>query len=481
MSGDANPVPRFAVVGHPNKGKSSIVATLAEDDQVEISPLPGTTRSANRYPLRVDDAVLYELFDTPGFQRPRQTLAWLQAQQPAADQRPATVAAFVAAHRGDPQFHDECALLEPLLDGAGVLYVVDGSRPYGAEYEAEMEILRWTGRPGMALINLIGSGDHLLAWRQALTQYFSIVRVFDARQADFAARLSLLRGFAELDERWRPALERAVTLLQADRDQRHQQAAAVIARLLGDVLSLQLRQRLAAEAPEAPAKDRLLDRLLSRIRQEERQARRQVEGIYRHTRLQREEAEATLLDLELFSGESWQMFGLSRRQLITTGATSGALAGGGVDLMLGGASLLLGSGIGALIGGAGAAFGGRRLAERLAKTRVLGLPLGGRELVLGPIQDANFPWVMLGRALVHQRLVAERNHAHREALVLSAEQGRSLMDGLDHQTRRAFIGVFDRIRRAQAFDSSDIERLTALVFACLQQPGLQMSTSTQAE
>ena len=39
-------VPRFAVVGHPNKGKSSIVATLAEDDAVQISPLPGTTAAS---------------------------------------------------------------------------------------------------------------------------------------------------------------------------------------------------------------------------------------------------------------------------------------------------------------------------------------------------------------------------------------------------------------------------------------------------
>ena len=29
--------PRFAVVGHPNKGKSSIVAALAQNDAVAIS------------------------------------------------------------------------------------------------------------------------------------------------------------------------------------------------------------------------------------------------------------------------------------------------------------------------------------------------------------------------------------------------------------------------------------------------------------
>ena len=36
--------PLFAIVGHPNKGKSSIVSTLAQDESVTISPIPGTTR-----------------------------------------------------------------------------------------------------------------------------------------------------------------------------------------------------------------------------------------------------------------------------------------------------------------------------------------------------------------------------------------------------------------------------------------------------
>ena len=61
--------PRFAIVGHPNKGKSSIVATLAEDNEVAISDTPGTTTQSRAYPLRIDGEVLYELVDTPGFQR----------------------------------------------------------------------------------------------------------------------------------------------------------------------------------------------------------------------------------------------------------------------------------------------------------------------------------------------------------------------------------------------------------------------------
>ena len=71
-------VPAFAVVGHPNKGKSSIVSTLASDDSVSISPEPGTTTQCRRFPMTVDGEELYALVDTPGFQRARRALDWMR-------------------------------------------------------------------------------------------------------------------------------------------------------------------------------------------------------------------------------------------------------------------------------------------------------------------------------------------------------------------------------------------------------------------
>ena len=90
-------IPTFAVVGHPNKGKSSIVATLAEDDHVAIGVAPGTTREAHRYAFEIDGETQYVLVDTPGFQRPRAVLDWLEAHATSASERPACVARFVAA------------------------------------------------------------------------------------------------------------------------------------------------------------------------------------------------------------------------------------------------------------------------------------------------------------------------------------------------------------------------------------------------
>jgi hypothetical protein len=237
--------PTFAVVGHPNKGKSSIVATLAEDERVAISNSPGTTRQANAHSMRMDGQVLYVLVDTPGFQRARAVLDWLEARATSASERPALVAEFVREHESDERFHDECELLKPILAGAGILYVVDGAKPYGREYELEMQILQWTGSPRMALINMIGSDDYSLQWRQALDQYFSIVRSFDAMNADFDNRIGVLRAFAELDERWREPLERTVVVLSEERARRRQRSAREIASFISEALSISERESLA--------------------------------------------------------------------------------------------------------------------------------------------------------------------------------------------------------------------------------------------
>ena len=134
--------PVFAVVGHPNKGKSSIVSTIAQNDNIAISPRSGTTRDTQRYDISIGTAG-YTLVDTPGFQRPSRALAWLQEHAPSADRRPDAIRQFIADPQCRQQFPEEVMLLKPIMEGAAILYVVDGSRPYGTEYEAEMEILRW--------------------------------------------------------------------------------------------------------------------------------------------------------------------------------------------------------------------------------------------------------------------------------------------------------------------------------------------------
>jgi len=74
-------IPKFTVVGRGNKGKSSIVSALAEDDSVVIEKGAGTTENCCEFPVRVDDKVQIILIDTPGFNEAPEVLGWMRAMR----------------------------------------------------------------------------------------------------------------------------------------------------------------------------------------------------------------------------------------------------------------------------------------------------------------------------------------------------------------------------------------------------------------
>jgi len=438
-------LPVFAVVGHPNKGKSSIVATLARDDSVLVAPDPGTTTKSRSYPLRIDGQLLYTLVDTPGFQRPRRALAWMKQHATSVVKRPQVVRAFVQTHQPRGEFPDECELLHPLIEGAGILYVIDGSRPYGQEYEAEMEILRWTGQPSMALINPIADESHVEEWTVALGQYFKVVRVFDAVTAEFDKRLELLRAFGQLQQRWSAALDRAVASLEADRARRYTRSARAIAELLVDMMTTNVIKKLPARTDPAPHRDALAKAFQDRLRKRERAGRQTIERIYGHYQIKRSESAMDLIDQDLFSQQSWLLWGLSRRQLLATGVASGAVIGGGLDVSVGGTSFLFGTVVGAAVGGASAWLS----YNRIINVKVLGLPLGGVELRAGPIGNKNFPYVVVGRALYHHRLVSGRTHAQREDLSVDHSASIGGSSAFSDAQRLDLERCFTKLRRSR--------------------------------
>lgn len=452
--------PVFAIVGHPNKGKSSLVSTLSEDTSVAISPIPGTTVDNRCYPLVVDGETLYELIDTPGFQRARAAWEWIQHHANSAMDRADTVRRFVETHRDDTRYTAECNLLTPILAGAGILYVVDGSRPFGEDYQAEMEILRWTGQPSLALINMIGDNDYTEQWHRALGQYFRIVRVFNAVLADFDHRVQLLTAFGEIREQWRPALDNAVRILRDEQAQRRTLAARLIAEMLARMMTHVRRRKPSPTAPIEDLRTTLLAAYKNDLAVMEQRCREQVQQLYQHRSLERHgESHESLLQLlgdDLFSNQTWVLFGLTRQQLVATGALGGAAAGGIIDIATHGTSLLLGSGIGALAGSVSAWLS----SDRIANFKVMGLPLGGEEVSIGPMKNINFPYVALSRALLHQGLIERRTHAQRGPLMIGTQPAPQLAE---ISVRKPFEKLFKKLRKQETGQGALIASLAARI------------------
>jgi GTP-binding protein EngB required for normal cell division len=439
--------PRFAVVGHPNKGKSSIVSSLALDGSIQIGNTPGTTQVKRGFPLQIDGEIVYELFDTPGFQRARRAFAWLEEHgDVSADKRVDVVRQFVFQHKENNQFRDEVELLEPILEGAGIIYVVDASKPYGAEYEVEMEILRWCGQPSMAILNLIGEEDYREEWTRALGQYFRMVRTYNPMTAGHEEHVQLLESMAQLKEEWTKPIKKAISALDKLQEQKIESTVITLSDYMLEVLSFVHKQNIYGEELSPQEEEQGKRKYREKIVNYEIHERHAIEKIWRHSNIQKQDNALVLDDVGLFSEESVSIFGLSQKELILTGASAGAITGAGIDLLTAGHSLFLGSILGGVVGGVGAMFG----FDNLYEVKVLGQTLGKRELTIGPMQNLNFPYVLLGRSLYHASVIAKRSHAKRDELSLDSESFTGKI--IDSDMRKELEKIHTKTRKAEELD-----------------------------
>jgi hypothetical protein len=440
---------KLAVVGCVNMGKSSIVASLVEDDGVLIDAKAGSTVQNAHYEMNLDrcseaGASSFTLVDTPGFQNARRALAWIESYKAERESEHCTptgaVAAFLEQQSSNPAFKHECELLRPIVEeAAGVLYVVNGQQPYLARYEAEMRILAMTGAARMGVVNLVrGQSVYLEQWEEAIRPWFKVVR-FDAHHCGFSERMALLNSFKGVDDRWSGVLDAALVSIERDWRGRAERAAEAIAVMIREILCAEESEPMSQN--RSLQEQRLKDRLLSRLPQMERRCREQVQQLYRHGELHCEaEVEIAALKFELLDREGWQLLGLSRTQLASVGSVAGALTGGVVDLGVGGASFLTGTLVGAVLGGVGALWGG----GSLARVKVLGQALGGELLRVDVGESLEFAFVILDRALLHWRLVSQRAHARRDTMVLS---GQGVVSALEPQCRKRLARSFKALWR----------------------------------
>jgi small GTP-binding protein len=400
----------FVVVGRVNKGKSSIVATLAEEETVPISDEPGTTTESRAYSVEVDGQVLFTLVDTPGFQDAPAALEQIRKLRTDASVSDAAVRSFVDTYRTTREFAEETRLLKPILKGGRILYVVDGTVPYSSDYEAEMEILRWTGQPRMALVNRIGTGNHLEEWKKALGQYFSIVREFDANRAGFDDRIRLLESFRELDDGARASLDRAVATLRVEQQRRRREAARLISSLLIAALTQRVELQLKPGEHEKDRHAEALEKLQNQLRDAERKAHGQIFELYRFRRVKSAELNFTELKEDLFAEKTWKELGLTHGQLFVAGTLGGAAVGLMIDLAAGGHTFLLPSVIGGVVGGTTALVrSGKKLGSGWKIVEHL---MGGARVVrYGPLGKDNLPWILLDRALIYYRAISTRAHS----------------------------------------------------------------------
>ncbi|NLC70876.1 MAG: GTPase/DUF3482 domain-containing protein [Desulfuromonadaceae bacterium] len=459
---------RFAVVGHPNEGKSSVVSTLAEDDTVPVGPFPGETRSCHVYPVIVDGRPIVEFIDTPGFQNPRHTLAWLE-ECGIRDEE--AVKAFRIAHQDLPEYRHELELLRPIEEGAGIIYVVDGSRPLHKDDRAEMEILRRTGRPRLAIINFKDQDDRYLEeWKGAFRRNFNSVRVFNAHHANYAERIALLETLENIDQDWQPAMEQVISAFRRDWRQRLARTVDLICDLLEKSLGHVTLAKYDEKEKES-AEERLKERFCRDLGELEQTFHQRIRRLFKHNIFKYQPPPNSALRDNLFSERVWKVLGLDRSQLTWAAALAGGAAGAGLDVAFTGISAGVFTATGALIGALSAYLGGENLARvKGMGPRLFGLRLlpsiGKIELKIGPLHNLQFFFVLIDRVLIFFSYVINWAHGRREPLPEDSpgEAREGYTAQWSDEQRRVAIRYFEALRNPDDVDRLEKRRLEFQAF-----------------
>jgi hypothetical protein len=480
MSGpDEHDVPVFAVVGRVNMGKSAVLATLLEIDDNEllrVSPTPGETTRCQPHRVVFGGRECVRFIDTPGFSRPVEAMRAIQRLHGEGTPGLETLRKFAGGAGED--FGDEKRLLEPLLAGAGILYVVDPAKPLRDDFLAEMEILRWTGRPRLALLNRrdAATGPDEESWKTRLGGAFNLVRTFDAHHARYDERLRLLKALLEIEETHRERLEETIHLIENEWRERREEAAEAAITFLESALGLRVGATLEERDLAVPSRRGKKAQLLSKqyftdLAELERTCFKELLKIYRHHLLKADANPESFIGIDLESKEAWTKFGLSRPQLVAVASAIGASAGLAIDIGTVFFSHGAGTAIGALLGGGAAWFKGGSLPDlRISLTGGVKLGSGeGKSLTIGPPKNPNFPWVLLDGLLSRYRQMLARAHGRRDVEMLAGcETG--LSRGFPAE-RRALLGKwFNSCLKGAPNRALEPEIFTALV-AALEEAG----------
>ncbi|MBK1645336.1 GTP-binding protein HSR1 [Thiocapsa imhoffii] len=403
-------IPRLAIMGHPNAGKSSVVATLTENDLIAIDKRAGTTTESNVYPVVIDGRAVIEFIDTPGFQNPNAILEWFHAQSDKLE----LPRAFVAAHCDDPLFAHDCALLQPVAEGAAIILVVDGSKRIKEKDRVEIELLRLTGRPRMAILNNLTQYDRYTSqWHDALCKAFNSVREFNAHRATYAERMKLLQALKSIDQRWEPLVGEAIQAFAHDWNRRTDLAVETILDLLRDALTFKVSRtvrngRLVFESGRERIKQEVMTAFEDGLRDLEVQAQEQIRANFRHHVWHM--PPDSILGKDLLSEEVNQALGLSKRQLALVGMAAGAASGVTIDLSLAGHTFGAGALFGAATGGLIGLVGGKAL----AKLNIERAP-GTQRFTVGPVHHPRFPFVLLDRIVLYSARAMNWSHGRQAA------------------------------------------------------------------
>jgi hypothetical protein len=420
-------LPAFVIAGQPNEGKTTVVATLTEDEKARIGPIPGTTRELKTYTVKVDGEPKLILYDTPGFENPGELLEWFRTHA-SRHENPAEAFLAVADHRQDYPF--DCEILKPIAERAAVIHVVNPGREPRPEDAFEAEIFRLCKVPRIGVMNRRSDGtDHREKWVRLMSSEMNTWREFNACKATFADRLELLEAFTIVVPEWDRQMKDVTRLLSEQWSARLSATALVIIQTLRDAVIIDVSEVCESHDQEKVAKERAAARVRSMVVDLEHGFRSKVRETYHHGKDHWTPGDN--LEFDLFDKKAWQIMGFSKKAVVAASIVAGSGVGTWVDIATGGGTIGIGALVGGAVGGVSAYLSANKAVRiilpgmRLGPLRFPGVKLGGVSLKAGIERKSKLPSVLLDRMFCYATAAARWSHGRRAETAGSSPDDRA--------------------------------------------------------
>lgn len=405
-------IPSFCIVGQANQGKTTLLATLTENDKLRISNMPGTTTDATEYPVEVSGKKIMSFWDTPGFENSAEVHDWFQhhdeaSHTPARD--------FIERFQKENEFRAECEILRPIANGAVVIFIVDSSLRIREFDKQQLAILRQCGNPRLAVIySKDGKARHQNEWIRLLNKDFNMRVEFNAQKANVIERFRLLDKIKTIIPEWEEKMDNAIKALKKDHERRRSEAIGHLLAMLRNILKQRESRELDGDLEHSEIHRILQDKIRISIRKEEQRFRDKTRKTWGHSNDHWKMDE--LLTEDLFAKNVWKVLGMTRNQLTVVGAMAGAITGTIIDATLLGTSLMLGTAAGTIVGGVSAYMSADRVAMvSIPKWFFLprlfrGKKLGGAQAIARVDPRSALFGILIDRGMLYLLQVIDRPH-----------------------------------------------------------------------
>ncbi|AGH80180.1 HSR1-like GTP-binding protein [Psychromonas sp. CNPT3] len=340
-----------AVVGHTNAGKTSLIRTLLRDVTFgEVADSAGTTRHVEGGALVIDASQQLALYDTPGLEDSSRLLevldSYFKEQRVDGIERLQYFLEHITDH---DDLQQEAKVLRTLLTNDLIFYVIDVRAPTLGKYRDELQILSYAAKPIIPVLNFIkGEQENTARWVAQLARLnFHAYVGFDNVNFKFSDELKIYHKMQTL----LAEKETLLSALIAQRQVQWQSLLTLAKQLMAELIIECGALRYSVEDTQEACHSAML-MLQKKVRVAESACVKKLLALYQFRQQDLQESELSITQgawqLDLFSGENIQEYGLELGSLVAKGAGVGLaidLAVGGITL---GAAALSGGIIGAV-------------------------------------------------------------------------------------------------------------------------------------